>query len=189
MAALSELGLEDDTAVLFSTDHGDMTGAHGGFFDKGPFMYEETYHIPLVARVPGAGRPGVCSRFVSNMDLATTALDIAGTEIPERHEGRSLLPLIRDPAHEWPDDVMCEFHGHRYLYSQRMLRWDRYKYVFNVSECDELYDLEQDPHELRNCLGDPLYADRLRDGQRRLRMWMERTDDPLLPTAKMMIGG
>lgn len=187
---LGELGRQNDTAVFFSTDHGDMTGSHGGFFDKGPYMYEETYHIPLMARIPGLTSPGaVCDRLVSNMDLATTALDAAGLPLPENHDGRSLMPLFRNPNADWPDDLVCEFHGHQLLYSQRMLRWDRYKYVSNPPDIDELYDLEADPHELVNRIGDPVMADVAEECRRRLLAWIERTDDGLKHVAGMMLGG
>jgi len=151
---LEEIGRANDTAVLFSTDHGDMIGGHGGLWDKGPFMYEETYHIPLIARVPGVTSAGtVCDKLVSNMDLATTVLGIAGVPLPGNHDGRSLVSLFRDPSSDWRDDLMCEFHGHRFLYSQRMVRWDTCKFIFNAPDEDELYDLALDPHELSNLVG------------------------------------
>jgi len=187
--ALEAMGRGQDTAVLFSTDHGDMTGGHGGMWDKGPFMYEETYHIPLIARVPGMTKPGkVCSQLVSNMDLATTVLDIAGLPVPESHDGRSLVPLFRDPNADWRDDLMCEFHGHRFLYSQRMIRWSNYKYIFNAPDEDELYDLDQDPHEMMNVIDDPDYADSVQEGRQRLWQWIKDSDDPLAFAAHFMLG-
>jgi len=189
VAALDDLGLGDETAVLFSTDHGDMTGSHGGFWDKGEFMYEEIYHIPQIIRFPGVAPAGmVRDEFVTNMDLATTVLDLAGAPIPGNHDGRSLAPLLAAGDVSWPGDVMCEYHGHRYLYSQRMVRWDRYKYVFNAPDIDELYDLDADPHELTNRIDDPAMADVVAEGRRRLLAWIDRTDDPLRYAAGEMMG-
>jgi len=186
--ALDAMGRKEDTAVLFSTDHGDTTGSHGGMWDKGPFMYEETYHIPLIARVPGMTKPeSTCDHLVSNMDLATTVLDLAGLAIPDSHDGRSLVPLFEDPGAEWRDDLMCEFHGHRFLYSQRMVRWDRYKYVFNAPDWDELYDLERDPWEMTNLINDPAYQATVREGRRRLLQWIDDSDDPLRFAARHML--
>ena len=188
--ALKEMGREEDTAVFFSADHGDMTGSHGGFFDKGPFMYQETYHIPLIGRVPGVAKAGtVCDRLVSNMDLATTALDLAGLPVPEKHDGRSLMPLLREPGAVWPDDLMCEFHGHRFLYSQRMVRWGHHKFIFNAPDEDELYDLVRDPHELTNLFDDPHYADVVEEGRGRLLKWMEDSNDPLRGGTRRFITG
>ena len=180
LSVLSDLGREDDTAVLFSTDHGDMTGSHGGFMDKGPFMYEETYHIPQIARVPWLTKPGTtCDCFVSNMDLASTVLDIAGLPVPDAHDGRSLVPLFQNPCADWRDDLMSEFHGHRFLYSQRMVRWDHYKYVFNAPDWDELYDLSQDPNEMTNLINDPGYGEVAKEGRQRLLKWIDDSKDPL----------
>ena len=188
LAVLQDMGREDDTAVFFSTDHGDMTGSHGGIWDKSAFMYEETYHIPMIARVPGMTVPGTeCKSLVSNMDLATTVLDIAGLPIPNNHDGRSLIPLLQDVNNEWRDDLMCEFHGHRFLYSQRMVRWGNYKYIFNAPDEDELYDLASDPHELGNCIDDPNYAEIAAEGRQRLMQWIKDSDDPIEFAAGFML--
>ena len=188
LAVLEDRGLAQETAVLFSTDHGDMTGSHGGFMDKGPFMYEETYHIPLIMRIPGlVPRENRIGQFVSNMDLGSTALDIAGLPVPEEHQGRSLLPLINAPDSPWRDDIMCEFHGHRFLYSQRMLRFGDYKYIFNPPDIDELYDLVKDPHELVNVINEPNYSETLQEGRQRLQQWMKDTDDPLLMGTRALL--
>ena len=165
-----------------------MTGSHGGFWDKGPFMYEETYHIPLIARAPWLTTPGTtCDHFVSNMDLATTALDIAGLTIPDNHDGRSLAPLFRDPGAGWRDDLMCEFHGHRFLYSQRIVRWDNYKFVFNPPDWDELYDLTTDPHETSNLIRDPGHATVAEEGRQRLLQWIEDSADPIRSAARALL--
>ena len=189
LEALEEMGIADETAVLFSSDHGDLTGAHGRLWDKGPFMYEETYHIPLIIRIPWLDTKGaVCQKFVSNMDLATTVLDIAGLPIPGYHDARSLLPLVADPESNWRDDIMCEFHGHRYLYSQRMVRWDRYKYIFNPSDYDELYDLANDPYEMNNLINQPEYKKIAEEGRLRLLKWIKDSKDPLEFAAKFLLG-
>ena len=185
---LRELGRWDDTAILFSTDHGDMTGSHGGFFDKGPFMYEETYHIPQIVRIPGAEAGAVSDRFVTNMDLAATALDTAGLPIPENFDARSLAPLAFDADSDWPDDVYVEFHGHRFLYSQRMVRWGSYKYVYNASDEDELYDLAEDPAELNNCIQEAKYQPIAEEGRQRIWNWVQASNDPIRGAAGGQLG-
>ena len=180
LSALEALGIVENTVVLFGTDHGDMCGSHGKFFDKGSYMYEELYHVPQLVRWPGVTAPGsVCREFVANMDLAATALAAAGIEPPEDYQARSLLPLLAEETSGWPDDVVCEYHGHRYLFSQRMVRWGHYKYVFNAPSFDELYDLHVDPHELCNCIDDPAYADVAKEGRERLLRHIIDNDDPL----------
>jgi len=186
---LEEMGLADDTAVLFGTDHGDMCGSHGKFHDKGSYMYEEIYHIPQMVRWPGVTHAGtVSNEFVLNMDLAPTALEIAGVPVPDDYEARSLAPLLRGAPSNWPDDVMAEYFGHRYLFSQRMIRWDRYKYVFNAPSFDELYDLQDDPYELKNRIDDPAMVDAAKEGRRRLLRWIEETNDDMRMAATHMLG-
>jgi len=151
-------------------------------------MYEEIYHIPLIVRYPSVAPEGLVRReLVSNMDLATTALDLAGASIPDSHDGRSLAPLLTSGDVEWPDDLMAEYHGHRYLYSQRMLRWQNYKYNWNAPDIDELYDLAADPHELTNRIDDPALAGVARECRRRLTAWLERSGDPLFFAGREML--
>jgi arylsulfatase A-like enzyme len=186
--ALGDMNVADETAILFSTDHGDMLGSHGGFWDKGPFMYEETYHIPMIVYWPGVTKAGgVSTNLVSNMDLAATVLDIAEVLLPENLDSCSLAPLLRDPHANWRNDFMAEFHGHRFLYSQRMVRWGSYKFVFNAPDRDELYDLGRDPDETSNMIEEPEYAEIAKEGRQRLLKWMKSTNDPLEFAGKSML--
>jgi arylsulfatase A-like enzyme len=187
--SLDELGISDRTAVLFGTDHGDMRGSHGKFVDKDSYMYEEIYHIPQIVRWPGVGEGGgVSRRFVLNMDLAPTALEVAGLPVPEDYDARSLAPLLRSEEDGWPDDVMCEYHGHRFLCSIRMIRWDHYKYVLNLGSFDELYDLKKDPHELHNRIDDPLMNEVAGEGRRRLMRRIEESKDDIRIAAFGAVG-
>jgi len=65
-------------------------------------------------------------------------------------DSRSLLPLVSGEDPEWPQDIVCEFHGHHFPYAQRMLRTERHKLVVNPDSVNELYDLHVDPDELQN---------------------------------------
>jgi arylsulfatase A-like enzyme len=184
LSKLEELGMADETAVFFTTDHGDMTGAHGGLFDKGAFMYEETYHIPLITRVPGMTQPGTISgALVSNMDLASTILDVAGLTVPDEHHGRSLVPPLRDPDVPVREELMCEFHGLRVSYHQRMLRWQQYKYVYNAPDIDELYDLGDDPLELHNRINDESLRSVADQCRQRLLECMRSSSDVIMGSA------
>lgn len=154
MSALERLGLVDDTAVFFSSDHGEFTGSHR-LHDKGPAMYEDIYRTAGLLRVPG-GVPGqVRDEFVSLLDCTATILDLAGADPSPAVDSRSLLPLALGQHPEWEEDIVCEFHGHHFPYPQRMLRTDRYKLVVNPDSVNELYDLETDPDELLNLHGLP----------------------------------
>ncbi|WP_137290660.1 sulfatase-like hydrolase/transferase [Natronorubrum halophilum] len=180
LAALDELGLTDNTVVIHTSDHGDFTGSHRQF-NKGPLMYEETYHVPLVVRWPDVVEPGsVCTEFVQLHDHMPTILDIVGLDAPSGIDGRSIRPLLEGttPA-DWPQRVFAEYHGDEFgFYSQRMLASHRFKYVHNASDIDELYDHDSDPHELRNLIDHPEYESVRHCLQKELLEEMESTDDP-----------
>jgi len=158
MAALDRLGLTDDTAVFFTCDHGEFTGAHR-LHDKGPAMYEDVYRTPGLLRVPGAPAGVVRDEFVSLTDCTATIMDIAGLDPAPAVDSRSLLPLVRGEQVPWSPDIVAEFHGHHFPYPQRMLRTERWKLVVNPESFNELYDLEGDPDELRNRYPDPACAE------------------------------
>jgi arylsulfatase A-like enzyme len=149
MDAMQRLGLVDDTAVFFTCDHGEFTGSHR-LHDKGPAMYEDIYHTPGIIRIPGAPAGQVRNEFVSLLDCTATILELGGLNTADAVDSRSLVPLVRGDQVEWSDDIVCEFHGHHFPYSQRMLRTDRYKLVVNPESVNELYDLHRDPDELQN---------------------------------------
>ncbi len=179
---LDENGLADDTLILYTSDHGYFLGEHG-WYDK-RFMYEPSLRIPFVARYPAGGLAGhVASEFVMNVDFAPTILDFAGIEIPEVMQGKSLKPLMEGKSPEdwrksayysyyensWEvaergEDAMAEpfefFTPHR-VGPHRGVKMERYKLIEYYSEGDywELFDLEEDPNELKNVYGEPAYVE------------------------------
>ncbi|MCU4926219.1 sulfatase-like hydrolase/transferase [Halobacteria archaeon AArc-dxtr1] len=180
--ALERTGLAEETVVVHAADHGDFAGAHRQF-NKGPLMYDDTYRIPLQVRWPGVVEPGtVCEAPVHLHDLAPTFLEIGGSEVPASFQTRSLRPLLENsgeaPA-DWPESTFSQYHGEEFgLYTQRMVRTERYKFVYNGPDVNELYDLERDPAELQNLVDHPEYEGVRRELQDQLVEWMETTDDP-----------
>lgn len=177
--ALERTGQADNTLVIFTSDHGDLAGAHRQFI-KGWQPYEETYRVPLVVRWPGVVGAGLaCDHLVQLHDLAHTFVDVAGAESIAPADGRSLRPLWQDPARtDWEDVAFCQYYGGEFLYTQRMVITSRYKYVFNGWDFDELYDLAADPYELRNAIDDARYHAVRDDLQDLLYDLMERHGDP-----------
>ncbi|HVT68360.1 MAG TPA: sulfatase-like hydrolase/transferase [Trebonia sp.] len=159
LAALDDLGLAGSTCVTFTADHGEFTGSHR-LHDKGPAMYDDSYRIPGILRVPGAP-PQRRAEFASLLDYTATILDIAGVAADPDADGASLLPLARgeNPPRPWRDAVLAEFHGHHFPYPQRMIRTRQAKLIVNPESLNELYDLERDPHELVNRYDDPAYQE------------------------------
>jgi arylsulfatase A-like enzyme len=160
---LDESGLASSTVVVFSSDQGFYLGEHG-WFDK-RWMYEESLKTPLLVRWPSAVKAGsVSDALVSNIDIAPTLLQIAGTEIPSDIQGRSLVPILRGKT---PDDWRRSFYYEYYEYPapHRVQRHDgvctdRFKlmHFYDINEW-ELYDLKNDPQELHSVYSDPDYAE------------------------------
>lgn len=183
---LDRLDLADNTVVLFTADHGNYSGARGGMFDKGVGMFEDTYHIPLLARWPGVAQAGTRQHLVCNMDIFATVLELAGAPRPANLDSRSLVPVLKNDCAPWPQQMMCQNHGAYWLCSQRMLRWRHYKYVFTPADSDELYDLAADPHELQNRIDDPTFAQVKTQLQRQLLQRLIDAQDPLWQVAEGM---
>lgn len=182
LAALAELGLAEQTLVIYTSDHGDLCGGHG-MIDKHFVMYEDVVRVPLMMRWPGKiPADQISEAFIcSALDLATTFCEVAGVEPPAPFKGESLLPLACDQAGGSRGDIFATYHGSQFgLYSQRMVRDRRWKYVWNATAEDELYDLALDPGELTNLAGHSEFAPELKRLRHRLIDWMEATQDRLL---------
>ena len=187
---LEKKGLMKDTLVIFSADHGDAGGMHAGTQNKSIHNYETTNAIPLIIRDPKGRRGERESHFVNLTDLYATILDIAEDPTPNDRHGRSLLPLLRKgeaPA-DWPDCAVTEGSGVQHLLvSQRAIRWGHTKYVFNSGDLEELYDLEADPHEMRNLAVEEEFAGLLVEGRQRLYQWLVSKGDGLAGQFKRIL--
>jgi arylsulfatase A-like enzyme len=177
---LDDSGLAKNTIVVYTSDQGFYLGEHG-WFDK-RFMYEESLRTPLVIRWPGVTKAGrVEDRIVSNVDFAQTFLDAAGAEAPAEMQGRSFVPLLRG---EDPPDWRTSFYYHYYegfdrehkVHKHEGVTTGRAKLInfYPIGEW-ELYDLENDPHEMRNVYGRPEYA----EVQKQLHAELERLREEL----------
>lgn len=175
-----------DALVVYTADHGDMFGSHR-LRGKGPCVYNEIIRVPLVVRWPGHAPAGSVSVGpVSHIDLVPTLSEYFGQPLPDLLQGRSLLSQLRDPMHRTNEHVFVEFNrfeidhdGFGAFAPIRCACDGRHKLAINLLDTDELYDLAEDPGELRNRLGDPALAparDRLHGV---LVDWMNRTRDPL----------
>ena len=180
---LEQNGTLENTVLIFTADHGETLGSHGGLLDKGWHHFEETHHVPLIIRFPDGSYAGDrISEFASLADLYPTVLDLTGGEYDEASiHGTSLLPLIRGEAKEWRDAVVTEFLGlGNVATSMKMIRMGNLKFGCNLTGQDELYDLEKDPHEMTNVIGEVGYADDVVRLKAKLKAWMEETKDPAL---------
>ncbi len=182
VAKLDELGISDNTIVVYSSDQGFFLGDHG-YYDK-RFMYDEALAIPLIVRWPGVTRPGsTCEALVQNLDYAATFLEAAGVEEAPKTQGKSLVPLLSGSKPSgWRDAIYYHYHGfpdvHR-VARHNGVRTARHKLLhFYQFEEWEFYDLERDPDEAHNLFEDPAYAELVASMQERLgRMAADCEDD------------
>jgi arylsulfatase A-like enzyme len=159
---LDESGLAANTVVIYSSDQGFFLGEHG-WFDK-RWMYEESMRMPFLVRWPGVVEPGSENRdLVQNLDFAETFLEMAGVGIPPEMQGRSIVPLLegRTPA-DWRGSIYYHYYecpSEHNVPCHDGVRTARYKLIdYYGTEEWELFDLREDPHELRSVYDDPAYA-------------------------------
>ncbi len=176
LGLLDELGLAEDTVVVFTSDNGFFLGEHH-FFDK-RLMYEPSIRIPMLVRYPRLVAPGFTrDEMVLNIDLAPTLLQLAGLEVPDDMHGRSWGSLLEGRDVPWRQVWLYEYYEYpavHMVHQNRGVRTERWKYIdyFQEPEEFELYDLQTDPQEMHNLYGSPQYealVTRLRAQMERLR--------------------
>jgi arylsulfatase A-like enzyme len=155
---LDELGIADNTLVVFTSDHGHFLGQHG-LIAKGAFHYEDLLRVPLLARYPAQVPAGIVSDGLQSIiDLPATFLSAAGVEVPGFMQSQDQLDIWagRQPSREW---VMVENRHNPTSVDLRTLITDRYKLtVYRDADYGELFDLQEDPQELHNRYNDPACA-------------------------------
>lgn len=169
---LEENGLEENTIVVYTSDQGFYMGEHG-WFDK-RFMYEESLRTPLLISYPKEIKPGSrIDAMVQNIDFGPTFLDYAGVKMPKDMQGESFRKVMRGGEFEWRDAIYYTYYEYPSIHMVKRhygVRTDRYKLIHFYYDIDEweLYDLEKDPHEMKNVYGDPEYADVQKNMHKRL---------------------
>lgn len=160
---LEKTGQAAKTVILFTSDHGESLGTHGGMTDKGWQHWEATQRVGFIVADPHGDKGGTRSEWASALDVYPTILEYAGAEFdPEEVHGRSVVPLVRGESVPWRDTAVVEFNGVNSIATTMVtLRHGDIKYGWNCSNLDELYDLKADPHELRNVVDEPGYAETL----------------------------
>jgi len=197
--AVEESGQAANTLIIFTTDHGDMCGSHR-MMDKHYVLYDDVIHVPLILAWPGVISPQSRKEMVYNvLDLVPTIANTMGLgELPGL-VGRDLMPLLVgqrvEESPDWRDNVVSTYNGQQFgLYTQRSIRTETAKYIFNATDVDEFYDLLADPDELVNAIDQPenvetirglrqiLYETLIREGDRQVdNAWIRRQ---LLPLAQ-----
>jgi choline-sulfatase len=180
--AVKEQGLWDDTVIVNTSDHGDMDTNHKLIF-KGPFMYEHMVRVPTTIRVPeatgGIGHKRIADYDWVNVDLTPTLLDLAGAEVPESHGQSAKAVLTGDDGVRARPFVIGQYYSKQtWANPIRMIRTEKFKLNVYIDHGDELYDLENDPHELSNLADDSAHAKIKRRLKAELDRWIVEHDDP-----------
>ena len=183
-------GLEDNTLIVFTADHGECAGAHG--FNQKTVFYEESARVPFIVSAPGQRTARTSEKFINTgTDILSTMLDFAGVARPAKLTGLSLRPLaLGEKVFNWRDDVVVQNNmsqtvlvdGNVPTTEGRMLRTDRYKHCVHVhgQTRESLVDLEKDPGEMTNLARDPAHRETLLALRERLRKWGVENRDPLV---------
>jgi len=173
ISALRRLGLDDNTIIIWASDHGSFLGAHGL---RGKWlMYEESIRIPLIIRDPrqgAGGRRRSVEQMALNIDLAPTMLDFAGVPIPEQMQGKSLAPIVggsdQTLRDHWYYEHFYEHHGNiRPTEGVRTRKWKYVRFPKENPVYEQLFDLSNDPYELKDLARDADHEAMLRRLRRR----------------------
>jgi arylsulfatase A-like enzyme len=182
LRTLEELGLADETLVIFTADQG-MSGGHSGFWGMGDHTrpltaFDWTTHIPLIFHWPGHVPAGTNDQLVSNVDFLPTMIDYLGlaslSEGQPRPPGQSFAAVLRGgTVADWHDAIYYEFEN------VRAIRTERWKYIERFKQApNELYDLRNDPEELNNLIDSSEHAVIRSELSTRMHAWFAEVADP-----------
>lgn len=177
--ALRSAGREDDTVVVFTSDHGDLDSAHR--LEHKSMPYDEASRVPLLVRGPGITQAGLVDRthlISTTLDLIPTLCDFAGIDQPAALAGRSVRPLAAGkPPAQWRPATVVE--GRRFI----MVRSAKHKYTVYAAGTrrEQLTDMETDPGEMHNLAADPAHATVLAEHRKLLVDWYRENGEALDP--------
>ena len=195
--ALESSGIDDQTVVILTSEHGDQMGDHN-ILQKS-VLYEESVRVPMLMKVPWieSTKTRIEGRF-SLVDLAPTVLDLIGADIPEQLHGRSRMPVIRGDETLAGSDVVVEWNGRNLEPSNNGKEFDRiqnarkraliasdgWKLIVGHKDRSELFNLNSDPSELNNLIYSKDHQQRGQELLDRLSDWQKTVNDDMeLPTA------
>lgn len=191
LEALEKRAWLDETLIVFTSDHGDMTGDQNLW--RKSYAYEPSAHIPMLMRWPSglisAARGQNLPQPVELRDLLPTFMEAASAPLNREIDGRSLLSLVRNSGAGWREYIDLE---HNITYSPEN-HWNaltdgRLKYIFHARDGEEqLFDLERDPHELQDLASDPRHEPKLRLWRQRLIDHFSERGEPFLKNGKLAL--
>jgi len=179
------VAVDDNTVIIFTSDHGDGNGAHK--WNQKTLFYEETARVPFIISGNCVANPGTVDRthlVATGLDIFPTICDYADMPVPEELNGRSLRPLAKALPISWRDQLVSEndlspAYGYSSGVEGRMLRTENFKYVvYSTGKLrEQLTDMRSDPGEMNNLAIDPGYATILQEHRQRLADEIKKTND------------
>lgn len=173
--ALEESGLERDTVVIFTSDHGDMLTAHGMVYKMDRCSYQELANIPFIIRIPGVTKPGsVVHSLTSSVDILPTLVELFALRQPEGFQGRSFSRVLKWPEASFRDRIFIHWSHDSFVTFD-----GRWKYALHWNDAvDEFYDLKSDSGELDNLWPDSAHRDIARQHRQNIIDWLNATSHP-----------
>ena len=171
-AQLKEMGVYEDTLIIYMGDNGFMFGEHG-LIDK-RVAYETSIRVPMVMQLPSVIEGGqTIENVVANIDIGPTILEAAGLKTPSHMDGKSFLPLAKKEVIKWRDYFLYVYYWEKNFPQSPTvfaLRGDRFKYItyYGLWDTDELYDLKNDPNETTNLIAMPRHKNTIQKMKRNL---------------------
>lgn len=169
--ALEQAGLNENTIVIFTSDHGYHLGEHD-FWAK-VSLHEESAAVPLIISVPGK-QPAVCHSLTELIDLYPTTASLCGLDVPERLQGRDISPMLDDPKHRVREAAFC---ANRRGCLLREDNWAYIQYQEDASGGCELFDMQSDPEQYHNLADRPEYQSLVQQFQDKLAAKLEAVRD------------
>ncbi|MEO9477318.1 MAG: sulfatase [Cyclobacteriaceae bacterium] len=181
---LENEGLMENTIVIYMGDNGFSFGEHG-LIDKRQ-AYEESMRVPMLAMGGGIPEGSVVDEVVQNIDIAPTVMDFAGMETKSHMDGSSFKNLLYQESIPWRDTVFYEYFWERpfpQTPTVHAVRTSRYKFIryHGVWDINELYDIENDPHEMNNLIRDPEFKEIAIGLRTAIFDWLSKTDGESMP--------
>ena len=185
MDQLKEMGIYDETLVIYMGDNGYMFGEHG-LIDK-RVAYETSSRVPMLMQCPDLFEGGtVVEEVVANIDIGPTIMEAMGLQKPPHMDGQSFLPLAAGETIPWRDYFLYVYYwepNYPQTPTHFSLRGDQYKYItyYGLWDTDELFDIQADPGEQNNLIHDPKYSKTKIEMQNRLYDMMEQLGGMQIP--------
>jgi len=160
MKSLEDFGFDKNTIVIFLSDNGYLWGEHG--LGGKWLLYEESVRVPIIIKWPGMSEKNkgkLLTQLVLNIDIAPTILDMAGLDVPKEMDGKSLITLLKKPETDFREDFFMEHDSVVKAenpipdsYGIRTKEWKYIRYVNIEPEVEEMYNLNEDPFEMKNLI-------------------------------------